>query len=118
MKTTKVKFISLSFHFLFRVPEKSVPLEKANIRFQGKPQKGCQQPELNNLVDLSDEHVERVTNFFLFTVKIIFSYFKSISKIRRFIGKLDTVLTRESPNYKLSTRCISLTRKVNIFRLV
>ena len=48
------------------MPEKSVPLEKANIRFQGKPQKGCQQPELNNLVDLSDEHVERVTNFFIY----------------------------------------------------
>ena len=48
------------------MPEKSVPLEKANTRFQGKPQKGCQQPELNNLVDLSDEHVERVTNFFIY----------------------------------------------------
>ena len=59
------------------MPENSVVLEKANIRFQGKPQKGCQQPELNNLVDLSDEHVERVTNFLLFTLKIIFSYFKS-----------------------------------------
>lgn len=111
LKTTKVKFISLLFHFLFRVPEKSVPLEKANTRFQGKPQKGCQQPELNNLVDLSDEHAERVTNFFLFTLKIIFSYFKSNFKNTSFHRQIYrftlTVKTRESPSYKLITRCIS-----------